>query len=199
MEARRESERAAPSFEPPVDPGAGPSLRGLVLAARIARGPERAADAAGVPPLDSDQVLDLQRTAGNRLTAGALTRWVDALPAERSIAQELLARLFDDPALHDEICAALDALEPTLAVHVTGPAMPQTVDVLGPHGGASFELIPPQTVVLPFNALFGPAASIERHDAITLTIEPQQETLRLPVPFTRPATAGDHEATAELV
>jgi hypothetical protein len=197
MEARRESERSAPSFEPPVDPGAGPSLRGLVLAARIARGPERAADAAGVPPLDSDQVLDLQRTAGNRLTAGALTRWVDSLPAEASIAQELLGRLFAEPTLHDAICAALDALEPTLAVHLTGPDATVTLDVHGPQGGAAFDVTPPQTIVLPFNALFGPAQTIEPTDGITLKLA--QHTLELPVPFTRPATAGDHQATAELV
>jgi hypothetical protein len=72
--------RPGPSFEPPADPGAGgPSVHGLSLVARIMRGRELAAEAAGIPPLDSDQVLDLQRTAGNLLTSGALARWVDAL------------------------------------------------------------------------------------------------------------------------
>jgi hypothetical protein len=197
MEMRRDSARPAPSFEPPGDPGAGPSLLGLVLAARIARGPERAADAAGAPPLDSDQVLDLQRTAGNRLTAGALTRWVDALPAEQSVAQELFVRLFADVHLHAEICAALDALEPTVAVHVTGPANQQTIDVKGPQGGARFDMTPPQTIALPFNALFGPAAAIAPHDELTLTIGAQP--MSLPVPFTGRATTGGYEARAELV
>ena len=45
------------------------------------RGRELAAAAAGLPPLDSDQVLDLQRTAGNQLTTGALSRWTDGLGA----------------------------------------------------------------------------------------------------------------------
>ena len=65
--------RPGPSFEPPGDPGAGgPSVHGLSLVARIMRGRELAAEAAGIPPLDSDQVLDLQRTAGNSLTTNAL-------------------------------------------------------------------------------------------------------------------------------
>ena len=80
FEADRSPARPVPGFEPPADPGAGdPSLHGLSLVARILRGRELAAEAAGVPPLDSDQVLDLQRTAGNRLTAGALSRWTDLL------------------------------------------------------------------------------------------------------------------------
>ena len=74
--------RPGPSFEPPADPGAGgPSVHGLSLVARIMRGRELAATAAGLPPLDSDQVLDLQRTAGNQLTTGALARWTDGPPA----------------------------------------------------------------------------------------------------------------------
>ena len=54
-------------------------------------------DAAGIPPLDSDQVLDLQRTAGNRLTTGALGRWNDLLadePDGQTVPQELLGQLF---------------------------------------------------------------------------------------------------------
>jgi hypothetical protein len=190
--------RQGPGFEPPADPGAGgPSVHGLSLVARIMRGRELAAEAAGIPPLDSDQVLDLQRTAGNRLTAGALTRWVDSLPAEASIAQELLGRLFVEPTLHDAICAALDALEPTLVVHLTGPDVTVTLGVHGPQGGAAFDVTPPQTIVLPFNALFGPAQTIESTDGITLKLA--QHTLELPVPFTQPAAAGNHEARAELV
>src|SRR5215213_8618865 len=74
--------RPGPDFEPPVDRGAGgPSIHGLSVVARIMRGRELAAEAAGIPPLDSDQVLDLQRTAGNSLTAGALGRWTDLLEA----------------------------------------------------------------------------------------------------------------------
>src|SRR5688500_16289544 len=80
FEATRGPARPAPSFEPPADPG-GPSAGGLSLAAQILRGRALAAAAAGLPPLDSDQVLDLQRTAGNLLTGGALARWVDALAA----------------------------------------------------------------------------------------------------------------------
>jgi hypothetical protein len=83
MEAGFDPERAsappAPEFEPPRDPGPGPSLHGLALIARILRAEELAADAAGIPPLDSDQVLDLQQSAGNRLTERALSRWTDPL------------------------------------------------------------------------------------------------------------------------
>jgi len=74
--------RPGPSLEPPIDPdGGGPSVHGLSLVARIMRGRELAAEAAGIPPLDSEQVLDLQRTAGNSLTTGALARWTDVLEA----------------------------------------------------------------------------------------------------------------------
>jgi hypothetical protein len=79
VEGERDSARPVPGFEPPVDPGAGSSLRGLALVARIMRGRELAAGAAGIPPLESDQVLDLQRSAGNRLTTGALARWNEPL------------------------------------------------------------------------------------------------------------------------
>jgi hypothetical protein len=80
FETTRGPAQPGTSHEPPADPsdrGRG----GLPLIARILRGRELAAEAAGLPPLDSDQVLDLQRTAGNRLTSGALARWVDALQA----------------------------------------------------------------------------------------------------------------------
>ena len=79
---RADPARPGPGFEPPADPGAGgPSVHGLSLVARIMRGRELAAEAAGIPPLDSDQVLDLQRTAGNSLTTSALSRWTDLLEA----------------------------------------------------------------------------------------------------------------------
>ena len=97
FEAERGTARQAPGFEPPVDPGSGPSLRGLALVARIMRGRELAADAAGIPPLDSDQVLDLQRTAGNQLTTGALARWNDLLAegtTAQTVPQALLGQLF---------------------------------------------------------------------------------------------------------
>ena len=112
------------------------------LVARIMRGRELAAAAAGLPPLDSDQVLDLQQTAGNRLTTGALARWTDGMPAcstprrgaalarfatpEQALAApaaELLDHLLParagDPAAHAAICAALDARAPAVAVRVT--------------------------------------------------------------------------------
>src|SRR5215208_7105572 len=76
----RETAPQPPGFEPPAGPG-GPSFGGLSLVARIMRGRELAAEAAGIPPLDSDQVLDLQRTAGNSLTTSALSRWTDVLEA----------------------------------------------------------------------------------------------------------------------
>ena len=80
FEATRGPARPEPSFEPPADPAGGP-LGGLSLLAQIMRGRELAAAAAGLPPLDSEQVLDLQRTAGNHLTSGALARWVAPLAA----------------------------------------------------------------------------------------------------------------------
>ena len=171
--------RPAPEFEPPVEPGDGTSLRGLAAVAKIVRGRELAADAAGIPPLDSDQVLDLQRTAGNRLTAGALARWIEALPQE-NVAQELLEGLFGDPALHDAIAAALDSLDPRLEVHVTGPEEPTTIDISGPKGGAVQRVTPPATVELSFNALFGPAAAITRDHELRVAIGPRTIALKLP-------------------
>ena len=153
---------AGPSFEPPADPAGGPSVHGLSLVARIMRGRELAATAAGLPPLDSDQVLDLQRTAGNQLTTGALARWTDGMGAaiqaesEAALAHfatpqqalahppaELLDHLLPaqaaDPAIHAAICAALDALAPRVAVRVTctAAAAPTALrlHVRGPAGG----------------------------------------------------------------
>lgn len=204
----RGGERPAPSFEPPVDPGGGPSLRGLALVARIMRGRELAADAAGVPPLDSDQVLDLQRTAGNRLTTGALGRWTDLLaqePVDRAVAQELLAQLLPardaDPGLHAAICAALDAAEPSIAVRVSGPPGPAAVELRGPAGGvaAVLQLDPgaAATVGIPFKAAFGAAAAIGPGDALAVTIG--GAALELPVPFAQPVAAAGYVALAELV
>src|SRR5687768_12701365 len=125
FEARPQPARRGPELEPPVDPGDGPSPRGLALVARILGGRGLAADAAGIPPLDSDQVLDLQQTAGNRLTSGALARWTDALPARENVAQDLLRQLLSakaaDRGLHETICTALDALEPRIHLQIAGP------------------------------------------------------------------------------
>jgi hypothetical protein len=165
---------------PPVEPGDARSVRGLAAVARIARGREAAADAAGVPPLDSDQVLDLQRTAGNRLTAGALARWIEALPQE-NVAQQLLEGLFADTGLHDTIAAALDALDPRLEVHVTAPAEPTQLTIAGPRGEERLTLMPPATVDVSFNALFGPAAEIGTAAELRVTLGAR--TLALKVPF----------------
>ena len=178
MEGHEHPRPPAPQFEPPLDPGDAKSLRELAAVARMVRG-ERAADAAGVPPLDSDQVLDLQRTAGNRLTAGALARWIEALPQE-NVAQQLLEGLFADPGLHDTIAAALDALDPRLEVHVTGSAEPTELQIAGPHGAERLTLLPPATVDVSFIALFGPAAAIAPDDVLTLHIGPRRLVLRLP-------------------
>ena len=81
------------------------------------RGRELAAAAAGLPPLDSDQVLDLQRTAGNRLTTGALARWTDGLGAAiQSEADAALARFATpEQALAAPPAELLDHLLPALA------------------------------------------------------------------------------------
>jgi hypothetical protein len=175
------TQRPPPEFEPPVEPGDGTSPRGLAAVARIARGRELAADSAGVPPLDSDQVLDLQRTAGNRLTAGALARWIDALPQD-NVAQQLLEALFADPALHDTIAAALDALDPRIEVHVTGSAEPTEIQIEGPRGGTAGTITPPATVELSFDAVFGPAAALAPDDRLRITIGAR--TIELHVPLT---------------
>ncbi len=173
------------------------------------RGRELAADAAGIPPLDSDQVLDLQRTAGNRLTAGALGRWTDALadwPIDAAVPQELLGRLLparaEDAGLHAAVCAALDALEPTIVVRVRGPAGVAEVAVRGPAGGganAVLRLDPGRdaTLGLPFGAAFGPAAGIGPGAALAIGVG--GTALELAVPFAGPAGAGPYSARAELI
>jgi len=156
--------RPGPSFEPPADPGAGgPSVHGLSLVARIMRGRELAAEAAGIPPLDSDQVLDLQRTAGNSLTTGALARWTDllaaALAGEEQAALDpfrtvedalrhppdlllelLLPAAAADPGAHAAIAGALDALDPRIRVRVScteGAGGAVVLTASGPAGGRS--------------------------------------------------------------
>jgi len=164
FEAERGAARQGPGFEPPADPGAGhPSVHGLSLIAQIVRGRELAAEAAGVPPLGSDQVLDLQRSAGNQLTAGALARWTDLLgqaldgeaaaalarfatPGEalrrapRDLLDHLLGARAADPAAHAAIAAALDALDPPVRARVSctaGRPGPLTITLRGPAGAAA--------------------------------------------------------------
>ncbi len=157
----RSPARPGPGFEPPADPGAGgPSVHGLSLVARIMRGRELAAEAAGIPPLDSDQVLDLQRTAGNSLTTSALSRWTDVLEAAlsgeeqaalapfRSVEEArrhppavlldvLLPARAADIEAHAAIAVALDTLDPRVRVVVSCTAGRQHVEIAvhGPAGG----------------------------------------------------------------
>jgi hypothetical protein len=173
----QQNARPAPGLEPPVEPGGGPSLRGLSLVARIMRGRELAADAAGIPPLDSDQVLDLQRTAGNSLTTGALARWTEA-PDGAVLLDRLLPARATDPALHAQVCAELDALDLQLLVRVScteGPGQPVAIDIRGPAGGAAFgsATLPPDvsaTAELPFAIAFGAAASIAPGHGLALRL-----------------------------
>jgi len=210
FEAERGTERPEPGFEPPVDPASGPSLHGLALVARIMRGRELAADAAGIPPLDSDQVLDLQRTAGNRLTTGALTLWTDLLTEDRTGPQALLARLLVAGAADRERHAtALDDLAPRLRLHVscTGPAGgPIEIGLRGPTGQSwvgTAALAPGESTMLeiPFAAAFGPAAGIAPEHALAVTLtrpEAPAQSLELPVPFAAPAAIAGYVALAEL-
>jgi hypothetical protein len=213
VEGERDSARPVPGFEPPVDPGAGSSLRGLALVARIMRGRELAAGAAGIPPLESDQVLDLQRTAGNRLTSGALDRWNDLLadgPVDQNVPQELLGQLFAaraaDAELHGAICAALDGLAPRIGVGVSGPAGPVEIALRGPAGGAATAhrvLAAGGTAgaELPLRTAFGPAAAIAPGQALSVTLtapDGTPTTLELPVPFERPAGAAGYVVRAAL-
>jgi hypothetical protein len=204
-EATRGPERAGPSLEPRADPAGGASLGGLSLVARIMRARELAGAAAGLPPLDSDQVLDLQRTAGNLLTAGALSRWLEppATPPltpeqARSLpAAELLERLLParatDPATHAAIAGALDALDPPLRVRLSctaGATDRLELTVHGPAGGAGRTAGPlatgqSATVELPFSAAFGSAAQVEPHHALAITVD-AATMAELPLPFTAP-------------
>ena len=213
---KRGPARQGPGFEPPADPGAGgPSIHGLSLVARIMRGRELAAEAAGIPPLDSDQVLDLQRTAGNSLTAGALARWTDVLAAAlageeqaalapfrtveaalRHAPGELLDRLLPaqaaDPEAHAAIAAALDALDPRVRVRVSCTAGRGRLDLAaaGPAGGraeTAADLGPGDsaTLELGFAAAFGPAAGVTQVSALHVEVTGEPPTL-LPVPFAAP-------------
>jgi hypothetical protein len=210
MDARRDTAQPAPGFEPPVEPGHGGSLRSLALVARIMRGRERAADAAGIPPLDSDQVLDLQRTAGNMLTAGALARWTD--PTQQGLLDRLLLARASDPALHATICSALDALDLQLLVRVRctdGPAAQVEVAIRGPAGGAPFGAVTLEpgrsaTAELPFSVAFGQAASIAPGHGLAVALsapDGSAATAILLLPFAEPATLSlgrsRYEALAE--
>ena len=158
-------------------------------------------------------MLDLQRSAGNRLTTGALGRWNDLLadgPVDQTVPQELLGQLFAaqaaDPELHSAICAALDGLAPRIEVRVSGPAGPIEIDVRGPAGGAASarRLLAPGTaagIELAFGAAFGPAAELTPGRALGVGLTTPDGTatrLELPVPFERPATAAGYSVLAGL-
>jgi len=212
----RSPARPGPGFEPPADPGAGgPSVHGLSLIARIMRGRELAAEAAGIPPLDSDQVLDLQRTAGNSLTTSALSRWTDvleaALPGEeqaalapfRSVEEArrhppavlldvLLAARAADSEAHAAIAVALDTLDPRVRVVVSCTAGRQHVEIAvhGPAGGragtqAELAAGDTATLSLGFGAAFGPAARLDRASALTVAVAGAPPA-ELPLPFAAP-------------
>jgi len=142
FEGLRGPARPGPSFEPPADP-AGPGLGGLSLVAQILRGRELAAAAAGLPPLDSDQVLDLQRTAGNQLTSGALARWTEALVAYQPAGQLHLTCTAGAPAQYD---LALDGVPVATAALAEGDAVTVALPaghelrIAGPEGAATAEL-----------------------------------------------------------
>jgi hypothetical protein len=212
----RSSARPGPGFEPPADPGAGgPSVHGLSLVARIMRGRELAAEAAGIPPLDSDQVLDLQRTAGNSLTTSALSRWTDVLEAAlsgeeqaalapfRSVEEArrhppallldvlLPARAADSEA-HAAIAVALDTLDPRVRVVVSCTAGRRHVEIAvhGPAGGSAgtqavLAAGDAATLSLGFGAAFGPAARLDQASALIVTVAGAPPT-ELPLPFAAP-------------
>jgi hypothetical protein len=173
FDSERGSARPAPGFEPPVEQ-------------------------TGIPRLEADQVLDLQRTAGNRLTAGALARWTG--PLDRTVAQQLLGRLLAartaDPGLYDAICAAIDGLEPRICVQLSGPPGAVAVELRGPAGAAWFADVVPATFELPFALAFGRAAEIEPEHALELTVA--GHAIELPLPFADPGTAGGYTALVEL-
>jgi hypothetical protein len=213
----RGAARAEPSFEPPLDPGAGgPSVHGLSLVARIMRGRELAAEAAGIPPLDSDQVIDLQRTAGNSLTTHALSRWTDvleaalageeaaALAAFRTVEDALAhpsAALLDrllparvaDPVAHAAIAAALDARTRTVWVRVSctaGPPAEIAVAVSGPAGArteAQIELAPGGTIELALGFADAFGPAAALTQASALEVAVGGEPpTQLPIPFAAP-------------
>jgi hypothetical protein len=138
---------SGPVHGPPVDPAGGTSFAGLSLVARILRARELAAAAAGLPPLDSDQVLDLQRTAGNLLTSGALARWIDALPAAAPV--ELRVSCTAGPTARYEIAvggAAAVAVELGAGDAATLPLPDEgagTLAITGPDGATVRVGLPP--------------------------------------------------------
>jgi hypothetical protein len=201
----REIAPQPPGLEPPAEPG-GPSFGGLPLVARILRGRELAAEAAGIPPLDSDQVLDLQRTAGNQLTTGALARWVDGLQAAETAAAlepfahpghaegqapELLLSLLaiaatHHPAAHLQIAAALEALDPLVEIRCTCVAGEQLAAELavGGHAPTVADLYQDDafTVEVPCSALFGPPAEYRGDGTVALRAHDTTAQLTLGVP-----------------
>jgi hypothetical protein len=197
FEAERGTARPEPGFEPPVEPGGGPSPHALSLVARIMRGRELAGDAAGIPPLEPDQVLDLQRTAGNMLTAGALSRWTDL--GHAGLLQRMLAARGSDPALHAALCSALDALELQLQVRVScteGPAARVAIEIDGPAGSASLGTVALEPGIsasgeLALAGAFGPAAAIAADQVLTVRLaasDGSTATAELTLPFAAPAT-----------
>jgi hypothetical protein len=198
FEAEHGTARPEPGFEPPVEPGDG-SLRGLSLVARILRGRELAGDAAGIPPLEPEQVLDLQRTAGNNLTAGALSRWTDLTHA--GLLERLLAARDSDPALHATLCSALDALELQVQVRVScteGPGARVAIEVHAPAGRTSFGTVALEPGIsasaeLSLAAALGPAAAIAPDQGLTVrltTPDGSTASAELAPPFAGPASVA---------
>jgi hypothetical protein len=150
FEGLRGPARPGPGFEPPADPGGGPSIGGLSLVAQILRGRELAAEAAGMPPLDSDQVLDLQRTAGNQLTSGALTRWTDALIGYQPASALHLTCTAGAPAQYvlalDDVPVATAAMAEGDAVRVQLPGGLR-LTITGPDGTAATAELPAEAPV----------------------------------------------------
>jgi hypothetical protein len=142
--------RPGPSFEPPADRAGGPSIGGLSLIAQILRGRELAAAAAGLPPLDSDQVLDLQQTAGNQLTSGALSRWVDALAAYAPAGEARISCTAGAPAQYefalDDVPVATAAMEEGDAVAVQLP-VGRTLRITAADGTAASAELPAEAPV----------------------------------------------------
>ena len=209
--------RPGPSFEPPPDPGAGgPSVHGLSLVARIMRGRELAAEAAGIPPLDSDQVLDLQRTAGNSLTTGALSRWTDLLAAaiagEEQAALDpfrtvedalrhppdlllelLLPARAADAEAHAAIAGALDALDPRILVRIScteGAGDAVVLAASGPAGGRGeqpADLAPGGSTTLELGFAAALGPAAELTQASAIAVRAGDgPPALLPVPFTAP-------------
>ncbi len=150
FEAARGPARPGPSFEPPSDPAGGLSIGGLSLVAQILRGRELAAAAAGLPPLDSDQVLDLQRTAGNLLTSGALSRWVDPLAVHQAAGEVHVSCTAGEPADYemalDGVPVATAALAEGDTVRVRLPPG-RMLRITGPDGTAAEAELPAEAPV----------------------------------------------------